>query len=461
MNIYLHVEISARELDSKLLLAILAAARGHEVIVANIEIIEKGLTRGWLPSGIFHTKSITPSKNKIIRHEAIINNGSKITSIDEEACIDRYNYEKFLKRRYSDETIKQSSAVFTWGDEDFEALNKSYEKHSNKIYKTGSPRADLWRPSLSEYWSTPKKIPKKPFLLISSNITVFDRIPFLKRINMMKESGYFDRSPDLLKERLTWISNDHLKVITFIDAIKYLSKYNNGYDIVVRPHPNEDVNYWRVLVEGIPHVHVIREGAINSWVKNAFAVMHHACTTAVECTISQKPLVTYAASELKDHIYQNDLANQLGHVVNTKEELLSITNSLYEQANNNVLKKDTISLPSSILKKVYLDDNELASEKMIKIWENISDGIVYRSINMTKFRFFIFKMKINQLIGDILKKLSFSRFSKFGTSKNQKFTSFDIDDVADTIKKVQKILKIDKRIKCKLISKSAIIIKRV
>ena len=214
MNIYLHVEISARELDSKLLLAILAAARGHEVVVANIEVIEKGLLRGWLPSGIFHTKSITPSKNKIIRHNAIISNGSKITSIDEEACIDRYNYEKFLNRRYSDQTINQSSAVFTWGDEDFEALNKFYKKYSNKIYKTGSPRADLWKPSLSEYWSTPKKIPKKPFLLISSNITVFDRVPFLKRIRMMRESGYFDRSPDLLKERLTWISNDHLKVIT-------------------------------------------------------------------------------------------------------------------------------------------------------------------------------------------------------------------------------------------------------
>ena len=34
MNIYINVEISARELDSKLLLAILAAAKGHEIIVS-------------------------------------------------------------------------------------------------------------------------------------------------------------------------------------------------------------------------------------------------------------------------------------------------------------------------------------------------------------------------------------------------------------------------------------------
>ena len=460
MNIYLHLEISARELDSKLLLAILAAARGHEVVVANIEVLEKGLLKGWLPSGIFHTKSITPSESKINRHRAIINKGSKITSIDEEACIDRFNYEKFLKIRYSDETINQASAVFTWGDEDFEVLNKHYNKHSDKIYKTGSPRADLWKPSLSEYWSAPKQIPKKPFLLVSSNITVFERIPFLERIKMMKKTGYFDRNPDLFKKKFIWSSNDHLKAITFIEAIKYLSKKNNGYDIVVRPHPSEDTGYWKVLLEGTPNVHIIREGAISSWVKNAFAVMHHACTTAVECTISQKPLVTYAAKELKDHIYQNDLANQLGHVVATKESLLSKINSLYNESKNDT-QKNVQLLPSLVSKKVYLDDNELAAEKMIKIWENVSDNKIYKSINLTKFKFFIFKMRINRLIGDVLKKLFFSRFGEFGTSKNLKLTPFDITEITNIIAKVKKIQKIDTNIECKLISKSAIIIKRV
>ena len=37
MNIYLHTEIAARELDSKILLAVLAAARGHQVIVSDID----------------------------------------------------------------------------------------------------------------------------------------------------------------------------------------------------------------------------------------------------------------------------------------------------------------------------------------------------------------------------------------------------------------------------------------
>ena len=46
MNIYQHVENVVRELDSKLLLATLAAARGHQVIVSDLESIEKGIKKG-------------------------------------------------------------------------------------------------------------------------------------------------------------------------------------------------------------------------------------------------------------------------------------------------------------------------------------------------------------------------------------------------------------------------------
>ena len=48
MNIYQHVEHAARELDSKLLIATIAAARGHQVIVSDLEGIEKGMRRGVL-----------------------------------------------------------------------------------------------------------------------------------------------------------------------------------------------------------------------------------------------------------------------------------------------------------------------------------------------------------------------------------------------------------------------------
>ena len=99
----------------------------------------------------------------------MIDRGFMITSIDEEGNLNDYGYEGFAKTRYSDETIEQSTAVFGWGSDDVDKLKETYSKYSNKIYKTGSPRADLWKPFFSDYWNVPLTIPKKPFLLISCN----------------------------------------------------------------------------------------------------------------------------------------------------------------------------------------------------------------------------------------------------------------------------------------------------
>ena len=90
MNIYLHVEISARELDSKILLATLAASKGHQVIISDLIGILRGIESRVLAPGIFHTKSLTPSKDKIARHRLLIERGFGITSIDEEGALNNH-----------------------------------------------------------------------------------------------------------------------------------------------------------------------------------------------------------------------------------------------------------------------------------------------------------------------------------------------------------------------------------
>ena len=68
--------------------------------------------------------------------------------------------------------------------DDVETLKKIYPKYSHKIYKTGSPRADLWKPMFAlSYWNVPSKIPKKPFLLISCNTGYSNNINSFGRIN--------------------------------------------------------------------------------------------------------------------------------------------------------------------------------------------------------------------------------------------------------------------------------------
>lgn len=454
MNIYIHNEVSHRELDSKLLLGFLAASRGHEVIISRLKEITGGIKLGILSPGIFLTKSLTPSKVKIDRHQKIIDNKSLITCIDEESGIDQKGYDQFAKDRYSDLTISQSSAVFGWGKEDTDTLKKIYPKNSNKIYKTGSPRVDLWKSFFTDYWTDPKTIPKKPFLLISSNMICTYFRPFYENIKILSDAGYFQRDSKLFKNRFYQWSEDYKKLFAFIEAIKYLSKNNNGYDIVLRPHPTEDINAWKIFLRDVPNVHIIREDSITVWLKNAFAVMHNGCTTAFEATISGKPILTYIPFNME---YSHNLANSFGFDVKSKEDLLVKANELFKLSKNSNKKKYVQISEEDLFNKIYIDNSEFAADKIIKIWESLDNNNLSKSNNWMNFYFYCKFINFKEILRKILGKLFTSRFKPF--KENQKFPPLDENDICARVDRLQHLFRIKKKIECKLLSKRTILIK--
>ncbi len=457
MNIYLHVESVPRELDSKLLLAIIASAKGHKVLVSSIGGIIRGMKSGALAPGIFHTKSLTPGERKIAKHQAIIDNGNIITSIDEEGGLVDHGYEKFAKTRYSDQTIGQSSAVFSWGSEDVETLKNLYPKHSSKIYKTGSPRADLWKSSFSNYWSSPEGKPDKPYLLISSNMSYTNNVNQLYEIIANhKRSGYYDRDPEKIYKDFGLLSEESQLISEFIRAIKHLASNNTGYEIVLRPYLNEKVEAWKVLLEDIPNVHVIREGPINAWVNHAFAVMHNGCTTAIEATISGKPVVTYIPFKQK---YAREIPNELGHIAKSPEELVLKVNSIFKDNIKRNTIKTSNQIPKTLSKKIYLDNEELAAEKIVKVWEIFEKKDLSKSCNWVILKFILRLMNLKDIFVIILKKLSPKKFGFY--KSNHKFPPLDKKDVLNRIKKFQEILGIDVKLKCIFIGNRTILIKKL
>ena len=454
MNIYLHVEISPRELDAKLLLAVLAASKGNEVLISSIGFIINGLNTKVLTPGIYHTKSLTPSKNKIDRHQKIIDRGSKITSIDEEAGIDMDDYDQFAIDRYSDLTIEQASIVFGWGSDDTDSLKKIYIKNSHKIYKTGSPRMDLWKSFFFDYWSNPKGMPAKSFLLVSSNMLCTDNRPFHEDIKLHSNAGYFQRNPNLFKRFFYSWAEDYKKLYEFIEAIKYLAKNNNGYDIVLRPHPRDNINTWKVFLQDIPNVHIISEDSITAWVKNAFAIMHNGCTTSIEATISGKPVLTYSPFQME---YDHKLANSLGYNIKSKEELLIKANELFNSEKIREKKKVEVNIPEALSKKLYIDNNELAAEKILKVWESLDNKNLSQSNNWMKFYWFCKIIKFKRVFHNIMSKLFIDKFKPI--EKNYKFPPLNEKDIRAKVLRLQQILGIKKELKCKLLSETTILIK--
>ena len=135
-------------------------------------------------------------------------------------------------------------------------------------------------------------------------------------------------------------------------------------------------------------------------------------------------------------------------------------NNLFNDMKSESKKRFEKPLPEQVLKKIYLDEKELAAEKMIKIWENlaIENNIPSKSINWILFKLLLKIMKFNGMIGRILRNLS---SSKIGPKKgNFKFPSLNREDICKRVKRLQHILRIDEKIECKLLSDRTILIKR-
>jgi len=456
MNIYISIEISIRELDGNLLLASLAAAKGHQVIISDLEGIIKGIKNGLLAPGIFHTKSLTPADHKIARHKFIIKKGFMITSIDEEAGLDIKGHTEFAKTRYSEETIAQSSAVFCWGDEDEDLLKKIYPNLSSKIYKTGSPRVDLWKSIFTKYWGVPKKTPNRPFLLVSSNMNRANIVGhYHELVKMRKMLGYYEKTPEEFKKDFVRVGEDFNRTYAFIEAVKYIAKNNNGFDIVFRPHPMENFQAWDFYLNNIPNVYVIRDDSISAWVNNAFAIMHNRCTTAVEATISKKPVVTYVP--FKTVYYDDTPSNKLGYRVETLKDLTETINNLFSEMKSGNKENKYEDIPETISRKVYFDRNELAAEKIVKVWSDLSKENVSKSQNWFAFKWLLKLIKLRKMPSMILKSLS---PNKQGSLKeNQKFPPLNKNHIQERLTKLHKILGIE-GIKCEFLSDRTILIKR-
>ena len=62
MNIYIKIEVKRRELESRLLLAMAAAERGHQVLLGASNLTLDLVKQRKLKPGIIFEKSIVPSK---------------------------------------------------------------------------------------------------------------------------------------------------------------------------------------------------------------------------------------------------------------------------------------------------------------------------------------------------------------------------------------------------------------
>jgi len=153
MNLYLHIEIFNREFQSKLLIAMESASKGMKVYLGRLKPY---LLRDFFVPGIILHKSITPSKFRLDELKYYKKKKFIVTSLDEEVGLVNNNPKKYIKLRYSTESLKLSDRVFTWGNYDYNNLCKEFKKYKKKFILSGNPRLDFWRKDFDFFFKKKK-----------------------------------------------------------------------------------------------------------------------------------------------------------------------------------------------------------------------------------------------------------------------------------------------------------------
>lgn len=366
MNIYLHVELADRELDSKLLLAVVAAKRGHSVLISDIHTFDALFSDDTLPPGIFHTKDLCAEPSKIERNKKLLKNGFKVTSLDDEAGIIDYDYQWFCDRRYSEKTIPLASAIFCWGLDDAKTLSENYPNSIEKIHTVGSPRADLWSSRFKDYWPKPWE---RPYLLVSCN---FGKSNNAKDFSKMAMSSYdvnlLPHENRNLLNAFSQAAEGYEMMGNFLSAISHLSRSEKNYDIIVRPHLSEKLETWDTLLKGMGNVYVLRFGSITPWVSNAFAVMHNSCTTAIEAAYGGTPVITFIPFEQR---FGRSVPNDLGISVHKASQVAAVADEIFLRYVNSGQDKIE-AVPKIVDRKIYNRNHELSSERIVDVFESFS-----------------------------------------------------------------------------------------
>lgn len=336
--LYLPVEVSARELDAKLLIAFFAVGAGYEAVLGQKWLMQRNLGR--MPPGIVLFKTLTAVDAKSMR--AAHAQGHRVAAIDEEipGLIARNEGLRWV----APAAVAASDLVFAVGDEHLDALLWKFPEHRGKYAVVGNPRWDLLRREFGgSHLPDVQRIREQygRFILINTNLgfTNSGKGTTEQMVRKLERGGKFDRR----KPEDAFFLSEHLRLErASLDSITVLlpmlAAAFPGHRIILRPHPSENASTWRSIVAGMERVAVVRDGAALPWILAADLLIHPYCTTGVEAFALGKPAICLRPAE--SFVLDNYLSPLINVSARTVDEVV-------EQARTIVDAGDAFAYPAA------------------------------------------------------------------------------------------------------------------
>jgi surface carbohydrate biosynthesis protein len=376
MLLLIPVENQVRELDPKLLLACVAAARGFSSVIGSRREMEFNIDA--FPQSIYLSKSMTIRSLLFFRVAKKF--GHRIIAWDEEALV-HLPPQTYFSRRLNPRAIRYVSHLFAWG-QDNAKLWRQYAELPDEIpiHITGNPRCDMLRPELQPFYQDEVEQFRRKygdFILINTNFNHVNAygpdMNLFKPVKRQGQNPVFGRAARGMSREYAEGLRDHKQAVFehFKKLIPELEKAFPDYNIVVRPHPTENHDVYNQVASRCERVFVTNEGNVVPWLMATKALIHNGCTTGVEAYAMKVPAISYRATVNEDYDYGfYVLPNKISHQCFDFEQLKSLLQKILV---GEIGAADGNERQALIKQYMAAQDGPLACERMIDVIETISE----------------------------------------------------------------------------------------
>jgi surface carbohydrate biosynthesis protein len=386
LSLLIPVENQVRELDPKLLLACVAAAKGFPSVIGPRREVHFRIPS--FPRSVYLSKSVTAASELVFR--ILRKLGHEVVAWDEEALVHLPD-ETYYSRRLSPTSLGFVSALFAWGEDNAEMWRRyPLFPRGVPIHVTGNPRMDLLRPEMHGFYDGEVARIREQhgdFILVNTN---FNHVNAFSPVqNLFQPPGSegepppFGRAAAGMTRAYAEGLRDHKQAVLeeFKNMIPALERAFPDHVIVVRPHPTENPAIYREMASRCARVRVTNEGNVVPWLLATKALVHNGCTTGVEAYVMDVPALSYRATvdeRYDDGFYR--LPNKLSHPCFDFESLREMLKRVFRGEGRVAGGGERKALVDHYLGGL---DGPLACERIVAVLEEMVDGRPTKKIGVT------------------------------------------------------------------------------
>jgi surface carbohydrate biosynthesis protein len=337
-TLYLAVENRTRELDAKILLGGTLAARGVTIVLGQQWLMSANMFR--MPGGVFFFKGM--NRIQVVNMERARKAGHFVVANDEEA-VGAADYD-FIMRDVSSDVHKVCQLILCQGERQQRALGGMMPMLKDHMPIVGNPRLDLVRSDFGELYRADAETIRQRygrFILINTNLGGINSAwgSTARYFRVLINIGWIDpknrENMELYREHIAF---DRLNLIEIRRLIAMLRRAFNDRDIIVRPHPAENLAAWENAYRDVPGVKIVHEGSHMPWILASDILVHTGCTTGLEAQVAGHPAISIrpGTSRWRDFYISNRvniIAGDAGAAAHMVEDFLRRDPDMFRRAN--------------------------------------------------------------------------------------------------------------------------------